>query len=409
MDAQPITTRQPGLPVSRWILLSALTNLLLLVVSMLVSVQFRVTLRAGQALGADYVAHTPLTYGLLALSLAGAYLLATILQQANQSHLLSVERQFRVYLVALVTNVFLILVLQPDISRLQMIYYLFFGAALGVGVILVPGRLRTSSPKQLNILDNLRDTWKQRHLLSVWTRFRIQSRYTETKLGILWIMLLPIAQATVLSFAFTYLLGARTTDVPFISFLLSGQIVFGVFQYMTMRSVSIMETMMGVISQVYFPREVIPIMLLGEALIDFCFAFVAFMALSTLNGVPPNIYYVYIPIPILIVALMSLGLSLILSWMGLLVRDLQQALGVVVQFLFYATVLFRVDVAPASFQIILLFNPLSATTEAFRDIVLYSRPPAISTLFFPLVVALSLVYTGYVMFKVNEDRFVDFT
>lgn len=395
-------------PLQQFHLLKTAGSFGLLVASMLASVQFRLTLTLGLPLGADYVAHSVGVYLLILGSLVVSYGLGVVAQQVQAKPMLAPERQFRVYLLALGFSVITTLILLPDISRLQMLYYGFFGTLLGMGVIVLPNRLRAGSLKKLNILEDLRETWERRYLLRLWTRYRIESRYTETVLGLLWIMLLPIAQATILSFAFTLLLGMEQGDTPFISFLLSGMLVFNIFNYLTMRSVVVLNSMMGVIAQVYFPREVILLLLLGEALIDFFFAFIAFIILSAISGLYPNINYIYIPIPILIMSVLSLGIGFIMSWLGLVVRDLQQILGVLTQFLFYMTVLFRVDAAPPALQILPLFNPLSALVEAFRDIVLYNRPPQISSLFVSSVIAVAVLYTGYVMFKVNEDRFVDY-
>ena len=54
-----------------------------------------------------------------------------------------------------------------------------------------------------------------------------------------------------------------------------------------------------------------------------------------------------------------------------------------------------------------MLNPLTSLVIAFRDVVLYARMPDWGTLFLPGVFAVTFLYLGYVVFKVNEDRFVE--
>ena len=52
-------------------------------------------------------------------------------------------------------------------------------------------------------------------------------------------------------------------------------------------------------------------------------------------------------------------------------------------------------------------NPLASIVAAFRDILLYGRSPDWISLYLPGVLSIVFLYLGYIVFKVNEDRFVD--
>ncbi len=262
---------------------------------------------------------------------------------------------------------------------------------------------------QIPISQNLRELVNHRHLLFLWLKYRIEARYRQTFLGILWIALLPLSTALVLSFAFTQLLGAgNIMDVPFVAFILSGQVVFSIFQSIVIKSRSSILGSMGLIKQVYFPREILILLLVGEALVDFLFTFTATVVILTVfYDIPPNPYYILLPIPILIVAVLATGSALLVSWLSIMIYDMQQLIGILTQLLFFATVLYAPGrVSPEVSQIMAL-NPLASTMVAFRDIVLYGQVPDWRTLLMPCVLAICLLYLGYVIFKVNEDRFVD--
>jgi ABC-type polysaccharide/polyol phosphate export permease len=172
------------------------------------------------------------------------------------------------------------------------------------------------------------------------------------------------------------------------------------------------ESLLGatsIISRVYFPREIIIILVLGETVIDFLFVFAALIVINMTQGIYPNVYYILLPLPILIMTLFSSGLAFLLAWLGLIIRDLQQLLTVLVQLLFYIVVFYAPErVVSDDYAVIINFIPLAPLVTAFRDILLYERMPDLISLYYPLVLGCMLLYFGYVYFKVNEDRFMDF-
>jgi ABC-type polysaccharide/polyol phosphate export permease len=175
-----------------------------------------------------------------------------------------------------------------------------------------------------------------------------------------------------------------------------------------MRSKGAMRGMINVIKQIYFPREIIIVLLSGEVLVDFGFMFIAMLIVNAFFGIYPNIYYPLLIFPIVLMVLLSIGIGFILSWLTMIVRDLEQLTGVVINMLMYLTVLLDVNSVSERMKMFILLNPVSAITEAFRAIVIYDQPPDFVSLFVPLALTSALLYTGYIFFKVNEDRLVDF-
>ena len=385
-------------------------NFAILTGGMLVAVWIRLRIRIGQPLGPEYEAHNLLLYGLLGAAVLLAYGLARLLPVNSRiGRWLAPWRQFRLLLVALVISGGLVVVLLPEISQLQMVYYVLLTVVLGGVVVVVPARLRASAYVQSTAWQDMVEIYHQRHLVSIWLRYTIQSRYSQTILGILWIVLLPLSMSFVLAFAFTQLLGrSQNIGVPFVAFLLSGQIMFGIFNHVVTNSRNAILGAMGIIKQVYFPREVIILLIAGEAIVDFVFTFVAFIIIALFFGLTPNIHYLLLPIPIALMVCLSMGVGFIVSWLSMIVRDMQQLVGVGMQLLFYVTVLFSSQGVDPRYEFLMSVNPVSALVEAFRDIVLYDRAPDPVRLYLPVVMSLALLYSGYVLFKVNEDRFADY-
>ncbi len=385
-------------------------NFSIMVGGMLVAVWIRLRIGIGNPLGAEYQAQPAALYGLLALAALGAYGVALALPpQSRAGRWLAPWRQFRILVLATALATAAIVLLLPDVSQLQMAYFVVVTLVLGVVVVVIPGRLRASAYITSSTPQNLREIHQNRYLLWLWLRYRIQARYSQTFLGILWIVLLPLSMSLVMAFAFTQLLGrADNLGVPFVAFLLSGQVMFGLFSHVVNNSKGEILRMLGLVKQVYFPRELLIILIVGEALVDFAFMFLALLAVNLVVGIVPTAYLLLLPVPLMLMTVLALGAGFAVSWLSMVVRDMQQLISIGMQVLFYITVLFSARNVDPRYEFLMSINPVSAVVEAFRDITIYGRAPDPVRLYLPVVVSLALLYVGYVYFKVNEDRFVDY-
>lgn len=288
----------------------------------------------------------------------------------------------------------------------HVVYFILNTWIIGVVMIWVPRRWHEEVPMR----QSLAELRQQHHLIRLWLRYRIEDRYSQTFLGILWIVLLPLSTSLVLAFAFDQLMGVRTgaDGVSSLSFLLSGIVIFGVFRDLILKAKGALLSAKGVISQVYFPREILIVLVLGETLIDFVFVFFAMVVINSMHGLYPNGYYVWLPIPLLILVMLTTGTAFFLSWLSLKIRDLQQLITVVMQLLFYLMVLYSPQRAAGDYDMLLKMIPLTSIIGVFRDIVLFGRNPDWVSLYYPFIVGCVLMYVGYSYFKAHEDRIMDF-
>lgn len=281
---------------------------------------------------------------------------------------------------------------------------------LGVGFVLGPDLLRVTTGHTLR--DDLARLVRYRYLVWLWSSYAVRSRYTQTVLGILWVVVLPIVEAAVLAFAFTQLLGSRggPSGVPWVLFLMSGHVTFMIFQKTVNNGQQAIRRNSRIIESVYFPREVLIIVTTAEVLIDFTFALIGFVLLGWLMyGYAPTVLYWLLPLPIVLLFALALGVSFALAWLGLVIRDIQQLIGISLQMLFYMTVLFNPNSAPDDLRLRwLVLNPLAAFVESFRDVVLYRHAPDLSLLWLPAALSLSVLVGGYVLYRINENQLTDY-
>jgi lipopolysaccharide transport system permease protein len=228
-------------------------------------------------------------------------------------------------------------------------------------------------------------------------------------LGIGWVMLNPLLEAIVIGFAFTILLGSgEISGKPFSIFLLSGIVMFDLFSRIVNQNTISLIAATGVIKQIYFPREIILLVLAGVELVNFAFAFLALVMVNAFFGTFPHFDYLLLILPATVMIATALALSLFVSVGNMIFRDLQQLVIIGLRLLFYVTVLFSARMATPETAIYGLINPLTALVEFFRSIALYERPPEFITLVWPAILAAVLLYSGYVFFTHHEGRFVDY-
>lgn len=394
-----MTQPRPNATHARFSLNDAITYGLVLFGGVLVAAQLRLKVTAGAALGDSYTAQPPIL-ALLVLVSAVVSVIAQPLLQARS------PRWGRFLAGAIGTAVFAasLLILLPDFSQLQVAYFAL--ASTGIGFIIL--RL---TPNRYALGDSLRVLWRNRGLLALWVRYNVMSRYSQTILGILWIVMLPVATSLILAFVFSYIFTARDIgDVPFITFFLTGMMYWTLFmQGVTNGTVSIISKL-GLINQIYFPREILVLVKLGEALVDFAFIFVVTLVINALVGVFPNLNYLYLPVLLLIQLVLMLGVMMLVGYLTVLVRDIQQLTAVFVQMMFYLTpIMYPVDILTENLaELVMFLNPMASLVNAYRDVMVYNRPPDFVSLYFPIVLAAVLCYSGYMFFKANERKLADF-
>jgi ABC-2 type transport system permease protein len=380
------------------------TIALILIGALLIAIQFRLKVFVGSSLGSSYEAQTPLLYViLLVCALVGAVahqLLAErqVLQHANK------RTRFFVALGVIGLAFLLVALLLPDVSLLQMLYFVLVGIALAAITL----RL---TPTRIPLSVCLQSIWRNRSLFRLWVRYNVLSRYSQTFLGILWIVMLPLATALILTLVFSFIFERQDIgNAPFMSFFLTGLTFWTLFtQGVQTGTVSVLQQM-ELINQIYFPREILVIVKLGEALVDLTFTFIVLLVINAFNGLLPNVNFIYLPLVLTIQIALILGIMFYTSYLSVLVRDLPQLISVILQMMFYLTpILFPIDLMPQALRsVITLFNPMASIIGAYRSIIVYNQPPDMVSLYFSLVLSGLVLYTGYMFFKNNERRLADF-
>lgn len=316
---------------------------------------------------------------------------------------------FRVLIVTIVLLAIMFRLFLPQMSLVQTGSFIGWGILISL-VVMIWAPTPVVYGKDTTIADHLTALWKNRTLLRIWVRYNVTSRYSQAFLGVFWVILQPLALSFVLAFVFSIIIrGVDTGGAPYIAFLLSGVVPFQFFNQGISKGAASLRGASSVMQKVYFPREIIVLVKLGEAVVDTTFMFIAMIFISIIVGLYPTPTILFLPFIMLIEFGFVLGFVLFLSYLSMMFSDIPELISIVMRFLFYITpIIYPSSMIPARFGGIGVFNPLTSLIDAYRDILLYNTPPDLTTLYYPIVLASLMTYVGYLSFKQHEKRLVDY-
>lgn len=257
------------------------------------------------------------------------------------------------------------------------------------------------------------ELWHYRDLiwLFVWRDF--VAYYKQTILGPLWYLIQPILTTLVFTVVFGNIAKLSTDGLPPFLFYLAGNTVWGYFSSCLVSTSNTFTTNATIFGKVYFPRLTIPISVILSNVISFAIrmgVFLVFLVYFMLTGsdIHPNLWILFLPVLLLIMAGIGLGLGIIVSSLTTKYRDLQQLVGFGVQLVMYATpVIYPVSSVQGIWQWLIIANPMTPVIEIFRLAFLGTSSLDPIYILYSFVFMLVILLIGVLVFNHVEATFMD--
>lgn len=251
-----------------------------------------------------------------------------------------------------------------------------------------------------------RELWQYRELLYFLTWRNILVRYKQAVLGVLWAVLNPVITMLVFTVLFNKILGvdSGSGDVPYAVFTFAGLLPWNLFALSLSSAGSSLVGNANLITKVYFPRLVIPSSSVLGTLPDFLIGFVVLAVLMAVYQVVPTWHVVFLPFFVLLALVTALGVSLWLSALYVLYRDVQHVIPFLVQLWFFLTpVFYPTSEIPSGWaSVIYNLNPMTGVVGGFRWALLGQQAPG--TLFWLSAAMSLLVFTGGLFYFRRMER-----
>jgi ABC-type polysaccharide/polyol phosphate export permease len=115
----------------------------------------------------------------------------------------------------------------------------------------------------------------------------------------------------------------------------------------------------------------------------------------------------YLPVPMLALAIFTLGTTFFFAAANVFYRDVSHILQVVLSAWFYVTpIIYPIDMIPAKYQWIMKLNPIIYVINGFRLSVYYGQLPKAQSILASFVCAFISLIIGFSLFKRYQETFV---
>lgn len=266
-----------------------------------------------------------------------------------------------------------------------------------------------------NMLElNLKEVWRYRDLIVLFTKRNFVVKYKQTILGPAWIFLNPLFSSIIYAFVFGSIAGIGTDGVPALLFYLCSNAVWLFFSTCIVSNARTFTENAGVFGKVYFPRLTTPISNMLSAVIQFVVQMILvglFLVYYLIRGeVQPNwSAWLLIPLVLLHLGMFGMGCGIIVSSLTTKYRDLAVLVDFAVQLWMYATPIVypMSELGNGWMKTILMINPVTAPVEVFRYAVLGQGTVMIDSLILSITITLLMLFGGIVIFNKVERTFMD--
>ena len=260
------------------------------------------------------------------------------------------------------------------------------------------------------MIAHVQNLFQFRELIGMWAFREIRVRYKQSLLGAAWAVLQPLALMLMFTFVFSRI--ARIpTDQPYPIFSYTALLPWTLFATSISFGVNSLINNMNLVTKTYFPREVLPLGVIGAALFDFLIASSIFVLLMIYYKVPITIHFLWIPVFLVIQIFLMLGIILIGSALTVFYRDVRFIVPLGLQLWMYATPIIYplklVEDNLPQFRTLYALNPMVGIVESYRDVILEGVPPNFSDLGLAAAVSIILFIVAYIIFKRLEVLFND--
>lgn len=254
-----------------------------------------------------------------------------------------------------------------------------------------------------SLATHLSKIWSRRSLIRTFAITDLKMRYRKSVLGFFWSVLEPLLMLSVLYIIFTNVI---KSDIPYYPlYLLLGLIMWHMLTRATNMSLTSITGRAGIITKIYFPREIPAISSCITAFIMMLLEFAVFSAFLVAFQFVPPLTIAFLPVLLIIEFVLVLGLSLPLSVLNVYFRDVQYMWAVIIHAGFFLMpIIYRLEIFPERLQMVLSLIPIAKILDMAHDVTLYKIIPPAPDWIYIVATSLAILGLGYLIFRRFEAR-----
>ncbi len=258
------------------------------------------------------------------------------------------------------------------------------------------------------MVTHVKNLYQYRDMLLMWIFREIRVRYKQSFLGAAWAILQPLVLMAMFTTVFSLMAKFPTDGIPYPLFSYTALLPWTLFATSVSFGVSSLINNLNLVTKTYFPREVLPMGVVGAAIFDYFIASSIFFVMLLIYDVPITIYFLWVPLLLVVQIFLMLGVILLGAALTVFYRDVRFVVPLGVQLWLYATpIIYPVSLVPDRFRALYMLNPMAGIVESYRQVLLRGQPPVFFDLALTTTVSIGLFIVGYTIFKRLEVHFND--
>ena len=248
---------------------------------------------------------------------------------------------------------------------------------------------------------------KYRFFIEILVKTEFKKRYTQSLLGLLWLIFEPLILVMTLSFIFVMIGRTGPNGAPFPVFFYSGVFVWNLFGSALSSGPMAFIQDKSILSKVNYPREISAFRATSVYFFEFCFALIPLIGLLIFYQITPTWDWFFLPVLILLTILLAYYMTVMLGTMNVFVRDVGILARSIKNVWFWFTpVIFMFPEGTAA-EYLYYINPMAGIVANIRNIMIFNEPIVYEYLACSVVWICGLALFGMRAFHRLERSFLD--
>ena len=177
--------------------------------------------------------------------------------------------------------------------------------------------------------------WNSRRILTLLVTRDLKVKFADSVLGYVWSVLDPLMMAGVYWFVFTVLMERQLGEDPYIVFLLCAMLPWQWTNAVLRTSMRALSKDSKLVRSTNLPREIWVLRTVGSKFAEFAFAIPVLVFFAVVSKAEVSWHVVFVPLAMLIQAVLLTGAGLLLAPLAVLYGDVQRLMRIVMRLLFY--------------------------------------------------------------------------
>jgi lipopolysaccharide transport system permease protein len=245
------------------------------------------------------------------------------------------------------------------------------------------------------------------------TKRDFSDRFAGSILGSIWAFIWPIVSLFIYIVIFGKLMGGKlpgTSEIYAYSvYLTVGLLPWTAFSNSIYRSTSVFLDTKHLISKIKLSLPSLLIYIILSESITYVIAMALFFIFLFLNGHQFSPSLIMLPYLFYLQQLFAFGFGLLAATLTVFIRDLKEAIGIMLQLWFWFTpIVYVQDILPEFLKKVMIYNPAHIIISSYRSIFVFNDSPPYGALIILTIITHSIILIAYLLFRSLEKDVRDF-